>query len=175
MKTPPSTTTTATLPSASIYLPAEWASLLAHDIAHARHRVILTALSAQPPRHSAKSPHGALWQELCAAPSRGLSVTLLIAAPMNAHPATSRALHAARYLHGFGVTVLLVPGPRLLHQKTVCLDREVCWVGSGNFTAAAANHNYELYARMKDAGACLQVFNRAAEIAAHAGATLGNW
>jgi phosphatidylserine/phosphatidylglycerophosphate/cardiolipin synthase-like enzyme len=120
---------------------------MANDFNEAESSITLTALSLLPPRSTNGSPFSAWWIALLAAAARGVKVRIKIAASTPAHPATLRNNRVAIEAHAAGMIVDLVPGARLLHAKTARIDSSLSWVGSGNFTAAAAHHNFEAWLR----------------------------
>jgi phosphatidylserine/phosphatidylglycerophosphate/cardiolipin synthase-like enzyme len=130
-------------------LQTEWAMRLRDDIFSAKQRIIISALSCHPPRKNSDHPLALLWAALEHAARRGVDVHMLLPAPSQAHPATRLNLLAAEKLNQIGVKTTLLPPGRLLHAKTVAIDAAIAWVGSGNWTAAAAAHNYEAYARIE--------------------------
>lgn len=132
----------------NIEIPDQWASLMALDVINAKHEVLMTALSMLPPRATQAGPWPALWRELLAAAARGVKVEICLAAPSRHHPATAQNVASASFAHSHGLHVKLISGPRLLHAKQAIIDTYVVWVGSGNFTAAAAAHNHETYIRV---------------------------
>jgi phosphatidylserine/phosphatidylglycerophosphate/cardiolipin synthase-like enzyme len=141
-----------------------WPSLMARDFIAARGDITLTALSLLPPRTPNGSPFSAWWIALLAAQSRGVSVRIILPAPTPIHPATFRNARVAREIHPSGMRVELIAGARLLHAKTARIDGKIAWVGSGNFTAAAAHHNYEAFLRVEDADIAAQLAGFAASL-----------
>lgn len=61
-----------------------------------------------------------------------------------------RNAFARDVLIALGVKAFLLPSMKLLHAKTVMIDNKIAWAGSGNWTAAASNHNHEFYIRTTD-------------------------
>lgn len=127
----------------------EWAAPLAADLAAARWSVLITALSLHPLRRVAPTPIGRLWLELAGAVARGARVDVILPRPNRSHPATAMNGQAAEALHAIGAHCVFAPPGRLLHAKTCSIDAETVWIGSGNWTAAAAAHNHEAYLRVK--------------------------
>lgn len=127
-----------------------WAGRMAEDFEAASASITLSALSALPPRGSADTPNARLWSALRAAAARGVLVRLYLAAPMRAHPATAQNGTTARALQEQGITCRLIPPPKLLHAKTSTIDERIVWIGSGNFTSAAAHHNHEAWCRFEN-------------------------
>lgn len=130
--------------------PASWAQMLALDAEQAKRSATLSALSMLVPSLSASGPWPGLYRSLIAAARRGVRVEILLAAPSKSHPATAQNATMARRAHDSGLIVGLVPGPALLHAKTALFDNSIAWAGSGNFTAAAARHNWEFWFRSTD-------------------------
>jgi phosphatidylserine/phosphatidylglycerophosphate/cardiolipin synthase-like enzyme len=124
-----------------------WAHQLAADIAQAEHTVTLSALSLQPPRRVTDSGISALWESLVMASARRRRVRLILPASAKTHPATAGNNAAAGWANKYGMHTYLIALPRLLHAKTAMIDERISWVGSGNLTAAAANHNHEAWIR----------------------------
>jgi phosphatidylserine/phosphatidylglycerophosphate/cardiolipin synthase-like enzyme len=128
-------------------LHTEWAAPLARDIADARASVLITSLSLQPRKRDSAHPMSLLWRAIEFAIEAGAGVTFVMPAPSRSHPATAFNLSAAADLQAIGARVAFAPPANLLHAKTVCIDSQVAWVGSGNWTAAASAHNREAYIR----------------------------
>lgn len=129
---------------------AGWAERMAHDFDNARSLIECTALSFQAARKPALTGHPRLWQALCDAASRNVCVAITIPAATPSHPATAYNNAFAYQANQRGIVVHQIPMPRLLHAKTAIIDCEISWVGSGNFTAAAASHNFEAWIRTTD-------------------------
>jgi phosphatidylserine/phosphatidylglycerophosphate/cardiolipin synthase-like enzyme len=127
-----------------------WPLELARDFDAANRSIIMTALSFLPPRTIKNEMFSKLWLAIATASRRGVAVQVALPAPTVAHPATLRNEAAARDLAAIGATTVLVPATNLLHAKTVCIDARLAWVGSGNYTAAAAHHNRECWMRTTD-------------------------
>lgn len=124
-----------------------WALLLAADIAQAEQCITISTLSLQPPRRVTDSGISVLWEALVSASARRRRVSLILPASAKTHPATAGNNAAASWADKFDMHTYLVPLPRLLHAKTALVDERISWVGSGNLTAAAANHNHEAWSR----------------------------
>lgn len=124
-----------------------WARELAADILRAEYSVTLSALSLQPPRRVTDSGISVLWEALVSASARRCRVSLILPASAKTHPATAGNNAAAGWANKFDMHTYLLPLPRLLHAKTALIDERISWVGSGNLTAAAANHNHEAWTR----------------------------
>jgi len=134
--------------AASLQYHAEgWAVALAKDCAAAVRTIHLSALSLVPPTPNGHGSWPELWRALQAAASRGVYVHVWLPAPQPAHPATRGNIGAGRACAEAGINIHYVQGPRLLHAKTAVIDGTILFVGSGNFTAAAAHHNHEHYLR----------------------------
>lgn len=125
----------------------EWADPLCADLREARSRIIITALSLHPPRTSADKPIFRLWQALSEATGKQVQVDFILPLPSKAHPATMQNMSAAQKLHDLGAHCHFAPADRLLHAKTVAIDNQIVWIGSGNWTAAASAYNHECYIR----------------------------
>ena len=130
------------------FLASTWAERMAEDVRNAQEQVIMTALSMQQARGSSHGHWHALWSALIAAPGRGVAVKVWLPQPHHAHPATLGNHTAAMTLAKAGVVCQLVKDSHLLHAKTCVIDEQIAYVGSGNFTAAACNHNHEAYLRV---------------------------
>ena len=128
---------------------AAWASRLARDIANASDRVTISALSMLHPTPTARGPWPELYNALITARARAIRVEMFLAAPQAPHPATRQNATTAAHAHERGITVHLIPGPRLLHAKCCIIDDAITWIGSGNLTAAACGPNHELYGRIE--------------------------
>lgn len=120
---------------------------MAADIDAALHSICISSLSLHPPRASRASNIGMLWSSIEAAAERGVSLLFFLPQSSKAHPATAFNESAATRLHAIGAKVHTLNPARLLHAKTVSIDDSIAWVGSGNWTAAAAAHNREAYIR----------------------------
>lgn len=127
---------------------ARWAERLAVDISQARHSILLTALSIHAPRRDDQSPLALLWRAMRQALAAGAELQIIMPAPCKQHPAAWQNAATAENIHKLGGQVHLLPPARLLHAKTVAIDDSIAWIGSGNWTAAAASHNHEIYARI---------------------------
>ena len=125
----------------------EWARPLADDIAQARRSVIVTSLSLQPRKANSGHPVSLLWSAMETASNAGARVTFILPRPSPTHPATAFNLSAAADLSKLGIRSVFAPPANLLHAKTCIIDATTVWVGSGNWTAAAAAHNREAYIR----------------------------
>lgn len=142
------------------FLHHDWADALALDLAAAQSSARITTLSMQHPREPATTPHGRLFAALVAAVESGVRVGVSMPAPSRSHPATAYNNSAAAWLAERGIQVWWAPPANLLHAKTAIIDESIAWVGSGNWTRAACNHNRECYLR------CESV-NLAAQLAKH--------
>lgn len=134
-----------------------WALHLALDISAAQRSVIMTALSLLPPRTLKPDDFSGVWLALAAAVRRGVAVQMALPSPTVAHPATLRNDAAAAALRDIGAVPIMVPPINLLHAKTVSIDSRIAWVGSGNFTAAAAHHNRECWSRTHEPSAVAEL------------------
>ncbi len=131
----------------NIDLHFKWAAPLAADIAAARYSVMISSLSMHPPRGRSGNNLGLLFDALAAAAARGVTVDIVLAAVSKSHPATAFNNAAAATLAALGCRAHFARPERLLHAKTCVVDFEIVWVGSGNWTAAAATFNHEAYIR----------------------------
>lgn len=134
----------------TIHQTPQWASNLAADIGAAQQSITLTAISYLHPRKLQGTPHAELGAAIFSAAARGKRVEIILPATSTNHPATAQNNSQAAYLAAHNIRVTLTPMPRLLHAKTALIDDAIAWIGSGNFTAAACNHNHELYIRTTD-------------------------
>jgi len=131
---------------AEIYYHGEgWAEHMAEQCALARKSIHISALSMLPPGQNATGDWPELWRAWCAAARRGVRVDIWLPSPTGIHPATKGNIGAGRAIVAAGLGIHFVQGNKLLHAKTVVIDAASVWIGSGNFTAAAAHHNYEAY------------------------------
>lgn len=137
--------------SENVTLHHDWAPALAGDIASAERSIYITSLSMQLPRRAGATPHHLILDALTKAPARGVRVDVVLPPPSKAHPACAFNRQVAGVLHAFGARVWFAPVSNLLHAKTATIDEQIVWVGSGNWTAAAANHNREAYLRVASA------------------------
>lgn len=139
---------------------ATWARQIAEDIMQADATVQLSAISCLPPRRQRPDAFCYLWHAIATAAQRGVAVNVFLPEPSISQPATIRNATARAVIQDLGGQCHLVPITRLLHAKTALIDHEIAWVGSGNLTAAAANHNREFFIRVTDPPAvnALQAF-----------------
>lgn len=133
-----------------IHLAEHWAQEIAADCAQAQRSITISAISLQPPRQITEMPWPQLWKSWILAAQRGVMVSIFLPSVSRAHPATAYNAAAALTAFNAGMRVRFVPQPHLLHAKTVILDENIVWIGSGNMTAAAAHHNHELYCRFQN-------------------------
>lgn len=126
----------------------QWAATMARDCDAAGVSIHACAISCMPPRTNAPGSWPQLWASWCGAAARGLAVTLYLPAPLKAHGATHYNGEAGRLAAAAGMRPRLKVGPRLLHSKALVIDNRVVWIGSGNFTCAAASKNAESYVRI---------------------------
>lgn len=129
-----------------LYL-ADWARMMTIDANQAKSSIAISALSCLPPRASKHGDWPALWQSWIDAAARGVRVELYLPAPLKSAGATITNQKTADTAQRHGIACHLIPGPNLLHCKSMVIDQLIIWIGSGNFTAAAANHNHEAYMR----------------------------
>lgn len=144
---------------ANILHTAAWMAALTNDIYHAKRSVRITALSINPPRDHQGSPLAMFWHALSVQKRDGIQVEIITQAPSKNHPATLWNQNAAQYAAFLGIPFTFHPMPRLLHAKTVLIDEQIAWIGSGNFTAAAASHNEEAYLRTDDPATAAALFD----------------
>lgn len=126
-------------------LTANWLLTIADEISVAERCATITALSFHPPRATARGHIGTFWQAVAAAAKRGVSVTIIAPPPSKQHPACGMNIGAARHCAEIGATFIFKNLPGLLHAKTALIDGRLAFIGSGNYTAAAAHHNHEAY------------------------------
>jgi len=134
--------------SANLYYHGEgWAEHMAAECEKALRSIHISALSMLPPTPHAQGSWPELWRAWCAAAKRGVRVDVWLPAASPIHPATKGNRGAGNTIQLSGMYIHHVTGNRLLHAKTCVIDEQQIWIGSGNFTAAAAHHNYEAYLR----------------------------
>lgn len=148
-----------------ISLHEEWAQQMTLDSNEAEHSIIISAISLLPPRSKSTLPWPRLWASWVAASQRGVHVCFILPVPASQHPATWRNAQAAEAAYKEGIQTRWVPQPRLLHAKTLVIDEKLCYVGSGNMTAAAAHQNHEFYVRFEDQEIARQIQQRWGKIA----------
>lgn len=124
-----------------------WAAALAADCTGAQSSILASALSLLPPTPNASGSWPELWRAWKAAAARGVRVAVWLPVPSPIHPATRGNFGAGRACTENQIEIHYIAGARLLHAKTCIIDARVVWIGSGNFTAAAAHHNHEAYLR----------------------------
>ena len=120
---------------------------MAEQCALAQTTIHISALSMLPPTPNAIGDWPELWRAWCAAARRGVRVRIWLPAPMQNNAATRGNVNTGRIAVAAGIGINLLSGNRLLHAKTCVIDASSVWIGSGNFTAAAAHHNHEAYLR----------------------------
>lgn len=126
----------------------KWAAEITKDIEAAEGCIYITALSMHPPKRGIESIHSQLLLAAIEAVKRGVTVNIALPASSAHHPATAQNASTMQILSMYGIKCHAIPPTNLLHAKTVMVDNEVLWIGSGNWTAAAAHHNHEMYARV---------------------------
>jgi phosphatidylserine/phosphatidylglycerophosphate/cardiolipin synthase-like enzyme len=131
----------------NLTLHTDWPLAIATDITGASSLITITALSMHQPRHDNGTDYATLYNALAAAPARGVQCVVYMPDSSSSHPATSQNRTTAAALARLGCTVHTIPVSRLLHAKTVSIDDAIIWVGSGNWSAAAAHFNHECYLR----------------------------
>ena len=129
---------------------ADWASALAKDVRSAKDTITITTMSMLPPRRLVISAFCDLWAAMIEAAQRHVAINAIMPEPHLSHPATLRNDSAARAIAELGGTTILLPTKNLLHAKTCLIDKSIAWIGSGNWTQAAAAHNFEIYLRCED-------------------------
>lgn len=127
----------------------DWTTALAEDLDAAQFDVHVSTLSFNHPSGSATNKLTIAIRALQSAAARGVLVHVYMPAPSPSHPATLQNGSAADRLHAKNIHVHLQPLPGLLHMKAIVIDDAVTWVGSANWTQAAATHNLEAYARLE--------------------------
>lgn len=143
-----------------VTLAENWALEIAADCENSQLEIMVSSLSMQPPRRPAQTPLGRLWQAWTDAAARGVQVNFFLAAPSKIHPATAQNATAAALAFKAGMQTRYIPQPNLLHAKSVIIDDLICWIGSGNMTAAAAHHNHEIYVRFESQEIARRIKNR---------------
>ena len=140
---------------------AEWSKALGDALKTSESKITLTALSFLPPSHHKPDIFGLFYSALIDRASRIKEAVIILPMPSPSHPATQQNGTAAKTLRAIGCTVWLHPIANLLHAKTCCIDHAEAWIGSGNFTAAAAHHNREAWMQTDDPRAIaeLQAFH----------------
>lgn len=124
--------------------------MLTKAIREAETRVSLTALSFLPPRREKSDDFGDLFRAIRAGIKKGVEVRIIMPGSHIANPATLGNTRTGNHLLEEGCTVVLRKSPYLLHAKTAVIDHKSAWVGSGNFTAAAAHFNRECWLETDD-------------------------
>jgi phosphatidylserine/phosphatidylglycerophosphate/cardiolipin synthase-like enzyme len=99
----------------------------------------------QVPKRNTRSDWQELWDEWVRAVQRGVQVNLWLAAPQSNAAATKGNSGAGAAAVAAGIKLRYVRGNKLLHSKCAIVDMERVWIGSGNFTSAAACENFETY------------------------------
>lgn len=127
------------------YFDVDWCGSMAAQCATAQRSIHMSALSMQAPRQDAIGTWPDLWRELCAAARRGVRVDIWLPAPSPIYPASKGNQATGQRIVDEKMHVHFVTGNRLLHAKACVIDTASCWIGSGNFTAAAAHFNHESY------------------------------
>lgn len=147
--------------AANIYYHGEgWANHMAIECGNAQKTIHVSALSMHPPTPNGQGDWPELWRAWCIAAMRGVAVNIWLPAPSPIYPATKNNTGAGSKITLNGMHIHYVTGNRLLHAKTCVIDESSIWIGSGNFTAAAAHHNYEAYLRADCPAIARQIVNR---------------
>jgi len=118
---------------------------MAADCWNAKKSIHLCSMSMQAPRKNSKNDWEELWFSWVTAVQRGVPVRLWLAAPQQNAAATLGNRGAGACAVAAGIDLRYVRGNQLLHAKCAVIDGERAWVGSGNFTMAAATENHEAY------------------------------
>jgi phosphatidylserine/phosphatidylglycerophosphate/cardiolipin synthase-like enzyme len=134
----------------TLYATPEWARVMREQIDAASSRIYLSALSMHVPRNASIAPHGRLILALAAARLRKVPVKIWLAHPQPQYPATMQNAATRNWCMAQGIACRLVNDGHLLHAKTVTIDNELIWIGSGNFTAQACHSNHEAYLNIRD-------------------------
>jgi len=141
----------------NLTLHTDWPLAIAADITGASSLITVTALSMHQPRRDSGTAYSTLFNALAAAPARGVLCVVYLPDSSISHPATAQNRTTAAALHALGCKVHTVPVSRLLHAKTVAIDDALIWVGSGNWSAAAAHFNHECYLRAAAPGLAVRL------------------
>ncbi|HEY6022158.1 MAG TPA: phospholipase D-like domain-containing protein, partial [Candidatus Paceibacterota bacterium] len=126
-----------------------WAGALADACERASKSITISAISMFPPLRNSEAEFSRLWRAWVSAAARGVTVLIFLPTPQPAHPATMRNASAAAIAYKSDIQCRFIPGPRLLHAKSIVIDGEQVWIGSGNMTAAAALTNHEFYVQFE--------------------------
>jgi phosphatidylserine/phosphatidylglycerophosphate/cardiolipin synthase-like enzyme len=137
-----------------------WAHELANDCRNAKKSIHLCSMSMQVPKRNTRSDWQELWDEWVRAKLRGVDVALWLAAPQSNAAATRGNGRAGAAAVAAGIKLRYVRGNKLLHAKCAIIDVERAWIGSGNFTCAAACENYETYLSISSPGIAQQLLNK---------------
>jgi len=137
-----------------------WARALALQCNQAQTTISLCAMSLLVPRLNTKSEWAELWQSWCTAVQRGVRVDIWLAAPQQNAAATKGNASAGSALVAAKIGLHFVRGNKLLHAKTAVIDMQHVWIGSGNFTLAAATENHEAYISMHSPAIAQQITQR---------------
>lgn len=137
----------------------KWAQTLTQDIKRAKTSISITALSMHITKGSATGVYAALFYELETAIKRGIAVSIYLPAASKIHPAASQNFTTLEHLRKLGALTHQVGLPSLLHAKTCVIDNRIVFIGSGNWTAAAAGLNREIYARIIDEKIALELLS----------------
>jgi phosphatidylserine/phosphatidylglycerophosphate/cardiolipin synthase-like enzyme len=154
------TTMNPLLESNITYWSDGWARELARECDLAHESICLCAMSLQPPFRNTNNDWSELWQSWCRAVKRCVQVDIWLAAPQQMPRATLGNVGAGEALVRAGIGIHFVRGNRLMHSKSCVIDRCQVWIGSGNFTAAAATTNHESYIRLDSSRIANQVIER---------------
>ena len=138
----------------------DWAGKMADECSKAKYSIHLSATSLHAPTPNGTGAWPRLWNTWVEAAARAVQVRIWLPAPSPIHPATRGNSTAGDKILAKGMWVHYVTGPRLLHAKTCIIDGEIIWIGSGNFTAAAAHHNHETYLRATCPAIAKQIIER---------------
>lgn len=122
-----------------------WAQVLTGAIKNAKQSIDIITFSMTPPRAASANDFTELWDSMVQASARGLVIVIHMPKPTRSHPATLGNLGAAQVAFKSGIETCFLSPVKMVHSKCAIIDRELIFIGSGNWTTAAATRNHETY------------------------------
>jgi len=128
-----------------LYITPDWIRGMREQVEAAQSSIHVSALSMHPPKAGSITPYTKYLLALAAARTRGVRAAVWLSAPRADIPAASLNFAAKQWLRAQNIECHLVAGGKLLHAKSLVIDRASIWIGSGNLTPTAAHQSHEAY------------------------------
>lgn len=138
----------------------DWAEGMLVDCEHAQRTIHISALSMHTPTIRSSGAWPELYKSWLAKSQQGVKIDIWLPQPSKTWPATLGNFSTGNKLAAAGLFPHFVKSNRLLHAKTCIIDAQIVWIGSGNFTAAAAHYNHEAYLRTYSPGIAEKLIDR---------------